>query len=208
MKALQDKGIAKERVITRLHKRIKNLTDGQEQYKGAFWTLNQEVKELRLEEEGCQKKKEQKAKEAMEKELTALLSQVEMAKADIVKEFKASQTFIDSCAEYYGVGFKDCLKKVKSIYPHLDLSKVSIDDPFLSTPAGDTVLEKSDDFSESEVDPKDDSVILAQPTVDQLVIPLNPSANPLNAEDPLTQDVQDPPSKGGEIPQHPPSSYT
>ena len=142
MKALQDKGIAKERVITHLYKRIKNLTDGQEQYKGAFWTLNQEVKELRLEEEGCQKKKEQKAKEAMEKELTALLGQVEMAKADVVKEFKASQTFIDSCAEYYGVGFKDCLKKVKSIYPHLDLSKVSIDDPFLSTPAEETLFLK------------------------------------------------------------------
>ena len=90
MKALQDKGIAKERVITRLHKCIKNLTDGQEQYKGALWTLNQEVKELRQEEEGCQKKKEKKAKEAMEKELTALLGQVEMAKADVVKEFKAS----------------------------------------------------------------------------------------------------------------------
>ena len=208
MKALQDKGIAKERVITRLHKRIKNLTDRQEQYKGALWTLNQGVKELRLEEEGCQKKKEQKAKKAMEKELTALLGQVEMAKANIVKEFKASQTFIDSCAEYYGVGFKDCLKKVKSIYPHLDLSKVSIDDPFLSTPAGDTVLEKSDDFFESEVDPKDDSVVLAQPTVDQLITPLNPSANPPNAEDPSTQDVQDPPSKGGKIPQYPPSSCT
>ena len=36
MKALQDKGVAKEGVITRLHKRIKNLTDGQEQYKGAL----------------------------------------------------------------------------------------------------------------------------------------------------------------------------
>ena len=28
MKALQDRGVAKEGVITRLHKRIKNLTDG------------------------------------------------------------------------------------------------------------------------------------------------------------------------------------
>ena len=50
------------------------------------------MKELRekLEEEGCQKKKEQKAKEVVKKELTALLGQVEMAKADAVKEFKAS----------------------------------------------------------------------------------------------------------------------
>ena len=51
---------------------------------------------MRLEEEGCQKKKEQKAKKAMEKELTALLGQVETAKADAVKEFRASQTFIDA----------------------------------------------------------------------------------------------------------------
>ena len=60
MKVLQDRGVAKEGVITRLHKHIKKLTDGQEQYKGAFWTLNQEVKELRekLKEEGRQKEKE------------------------------------------------------------------------------------------------------------------------------------------------------
>ena len=60
MKALQDRGVAKEGVITRLHKRIKNLTDGQEQYKSALHTLNQEVMELKgkLEEEGRQKRKE------------------------------------------------------------------------------------------------------------------------------------------------------
>ena len=54
MKVLQDRGIAKEGVITRLHKHITNLTDRQEQYKEALRTLNQEVKELRekLEEEG------------------------------------------------------------------------------------------------------------------------------------------------------------
>ena len=62
-------------MITHLHKCIKNLTDEQEQYKGALRTLNQEVKELRekLKEEGHQKKKEQKAKAAVEKKLTTLL---------------------------------------------------------------------------------------------------------------------------------------
>ena len=61
-------------MITRLHKRIKNLTDEQEQYKGALRTLNQEVKELRekLKEEGRQKN-EQKAKATVEKKLTTLL---------------------------------------------------------------------------------------------------------------------------------------
>jgi len=75
MKVLQDRGIAKEGVITRLHKRIKNMTDGQKQYKKVLWTLNQELKDLKekLEEEGRQKKKEQDAKEMAEKELAALL---------------------------------------------------------------------------------------------------------------------------------------
>ena len=36
MKALQDRGVAKEGVITHLHKRIKNMTNEQKQYKKAF----------------------------------------------------------------------------------------------------------------------------------------------------------------------------
>ena len=87
-----------------------------------------------------------------------------------MKEFKASQPFIDSCTVYYGHRFENCLKQVKSIYLHLDLSKVTI---------------------ESESNPKDDSVVLAQPTVDPPVIPLVPSTEPLNVENPLAQDVQD-----------------
>ena len=64
----------------------------------------------KLEEEGHQKKKEQKAKEMAEKELTALLGYEEKTKADTMKEFRASRTFVDSCAEYYGDGFEDCLQ--------------------------------------------------------------------------------------------------
>ena len=68
MKALQDRGVAKEVVITYLHKRVKILTDEQEQYKGAVRTLNREVKDLRGKlEEGRQKKKEQEAKAMVEK---------------------------------------------------------------------------------------------------------------------------------------------
>lgn len=139
----------------------------------------------------------------MEKELAALLGQVETAKADAVKEFRVSQTFVDSCAEYCGGGFEDCLKQVKSIYPHLDFSKVSMDDPLPSTPTGDTTLEENDDFTESEANPEDDSVILAQPTMDKPIIPLTMLANTTNAEDPPTQEAQDLPSKGDKIPQEP-----
>ena len=98
MKTLQVKGIANEGVIARQEKHIKNLTDGQDQYKDALRTLNKEVKELKekLEEEGRQRKKDQEAKETAEKELMAILGQVETAKADAVKEFKDSLAFIDS----------------------------------------------------------------------------------------------------------------
>ena len=50
--------------------------------------------------------------------------------------------------------FEDYLKQVMSVYPHLDLSKVTIDDPQSSTPAGgDTINEEIEDSIQSERDP-------------------------------------------------------
>ena len=62
-------------MIARQQKRIKNLIDGQEQYKSALHTLNQEMKELKekLKEEGRQQKKDLEAKETVEKELATML---------------------------------------------------------------------------------------------------------------------------------------
>jgi len=54
--------------------------------------------------------------------------------------FKALQPFIDACAVYYGDGFEDCLKQVKSVYPNLDLSKFTMDEPLPSAPVGDTIF--------------------------------------------------------------------
>lgn len=73
--------------------------------------------------------------------------------------------FIDSCANYYSNGFKDCLKQVNSAYPTLDFSKITMDEPLPTMPADDTALRESDDFSESLPDLKD-GVILAQPATD------------------------------------------
>ena len=53
---------------------------------------------------------ERETKEKVEKELTALLEQVETARADAANEYKASQPFIDFYGGYYGEWFKDCLK--------------------------------------------------------------------------------------------------
>ena len=54
--------------------------------------------------------------------MTDLGQKVQMVGADAVRDFKATQSFIDSCAEYYGTGFDDCLKQVASAFPELDLS--------------------------------------------------------------------------------------
>lgn len=124
----------------------------------------------------------------MEKELTTLLGQVETAKVNTVEEFKASQTFIDSYAIYYDSEFEDCLKQVKSIYPTLDLSKITMDKPLPSTLTGDTTLRESDDSTELEPTPKDDGVVLAQPTINPSIPPVIASVKLIDVENPLTQD--------------------
>ena len=92
------------------------------QYKEAMHTFNKEVKELRekLTEAGSQKQK-------LQKEVTPLQEKVETAGTDAIQKFKTSQSFIDSCVDYYGTGFDDCLKQVASAFPELDLSGISMD---------------------------------------------------------------------------------
>ena len=132
----------------------------QGQYKEAIRTLNKEVKELReqLVEAGSQKQK-------LQKEVTALQEKAEMAGADAVQKFKASQSFIDSYADYYGTGFDDCLKQVASVFSKLDLSGISMDAPEPVTPARDVATD-DDVVLESQPSPlADDDVVLAQPAV-------------------------------------------
>ncbi|KAL0013299.1 hypothetical protein SO802_000368 [Lithocarpus litseifolius] len=186
VKALQDRCVAKEGVITRVGKHNKNLLDQQDQYKEAIRTLNGKLKEVK-----------EKLKEAVRREqtlwgeLTTLDEQLKKARADAVKEFKESQSFIDSCVEYYGTGFNDCLKQVASSYPDLDLSEISVDDPLPTTPAGDTVAGESDDSTESNLPHKDDGVVLAQPAVTPPVTTSNPPIEILDVENPHAQDKDD-----------------
>ena len=100
--ALQDRCVAKERVVTRVQKHNANLMNEQGQYKEAVRTLNQELKEVRekLEEADRQNDK-------LREEVTALGQRVQTAGADAVQDFKATQSFIDFCAGYYGTGFDD-----------------------------------------------------------------------------------------------------
>ena len=201
MKALQDRTVTQKGVISRLRKHNETLTNKQDQYKDALYTLNKEVTELieKLKKEIHQREKEQKAKVTLEKELKALCGQVETARADTIIKFKASQPFINTCAVYYGDKFEDYLKQVNSVYPHLDLSKVTMDNLLSSTPTGDTTFEETDTSTQSERDPKNDGVVLAQPAVDTPITPLILSTEaPQVAEKPPTQNLQDPSSKDDE----------
>ena len=103
--ALQNCCVAKEGVVTRVRKHNANLMNEQGQYKEAIRTLNQELKEVRekLEEADRQNDK-------LREEVTTLSQRVQTAGADAVRYFKAMQSFIDSCAGYYGTDFDDCLK--------------------------------------------------------------------------------------------------
>ena len=70
--------------------------------------------------------------------------------------------FIDSCAEYYGTGFDDCLKQVVSAFPELDPSGITMDD-------------EGDGSLESNLPPEDDGVVvLAQPAANP---PPTPASN-------------------------------
>ena len=83
VKALLDRCIAKEGVVTWVRKHNANLMNEQGQYKEAVRTLNQEVKELRekLVEASSQKQK-------LQEEVMALQEKVEMAGTDAVQKFK------------------------------------------------------------------------------------------------------------------------
>ena len=130
----------------------------QGQYKEAVCTLNNELKEVRGKLERADRQKEN-----LQQEVTALNERMETARTDAIQEFKASQSFIDSCAEYYGTGFDDCLKQVALAFPELDLSGITMDD-------------EGDGSPESNPPSKDDGVVvLAQPTTNP---PPTPASNP------------------------------
>ena len=106
----------------------------------------------------------------------AFREKVETARIDTVQEFKASQSFIDSCADYYGTGFDDCLKQVVSVFLELDLSGITMDD-------------EGDGSLESNPPPEDDGIIvLAQPAANP---PHTPASNLptvfVDAENPKSQ---------------------
>ena len=154
----------------------------------AIRTLNKELKEVRekLEESEHQKQK-------LQEEVTSLREKVETAGTDAVQKFKASQLFIDSCADYYGTGFDDCLKQVVLAFPELDLSKITIYAPEPTTPIGEIVTDDDDGSPKSQPSPKDDGVVvLAQPAANSPPAPV--SKTPVVAVD--VDDSQ--PQKDGE----------
>ena len=143
----------------------------------------------KLKEESHLQREAEKLKASLATELFTLRDRMDKAKADVVEEFRASQTFTDACSVYCGDGFEDCLEQVRSAYLDPDLSKITLDDLVPTTTRGDeTVNEESDDSVHTgEQGPKDDGVVITQLVPVGTIAPLVPSA-----EDPSAQSVVDP----------------
>ena len=169
VKALRDRCEAKEGVVSRVRSHNKSLLNQQAQYKEAVRVLNQELKDVntKLTETSGENVK-------LPGEVTALEEKLHTAGADAIRDFKTSQSFIDSCGQYYGTGFDDCLRQVASVFPDLDLSGITMDD-------GDDVSLQPEPTPEH-----DSSVVLAQPAV-------NPTASDSPA---VIVDVEDRPADG------------
>ena len=103
--ALQDRCVAKEGVVTRVWKHNTNLMNEQAQYKDVVRTLNKELKEVREKLVEAERQNDK-----LKEEVTDLGQRLQTVGADAVRDFKETQSFINSCAEYYGTGFEDCLK--------------------------------------------------------------------------------------------------
>ena len=130
----------------------------QRQYKDVVRTLNKELKEVKE-----KLAKADRQNEKLQEEVTDLGQRVQTAGTDAVRDFKALQSFIDSCAVYYGTRFDDCLKQVASAFPELDLSGITMDDGDDSSP-------------EPNLTPEDDGVVvLAQPSLLQTLLLLLPT---------------------------------
>ena len=78
-----------------------------------------------------------------------------------------------------------------SSVPNLDLSGITMDDLVTLTPTSDTVFGGSDNSTESDLPPKDDSVVLAQPAADPSVTSSNPTIEFVHVENPHSQDKDD-----------------
>ena len=159
------------------------MLDQQKQYKEGLRDLNRELKTKgeKLEVAECQKQK-------LQEEVMALREKVETVGTDAVQKFKALQSFIDFCTDYYGTGFDDCVKQVASAFPKLDLSKITMDAPEPTVPIGDVIIDDDDGSPKSQLPPKDDGIIvLAQLAANS---PHAPVSKPLV----VTVDVDDPQS--------------
>ncbi|XP_065634362.1 uncharacterized protein LOC136069584 [Quercus suber] len=181
VKALQDRCVAKEGVVTRVNKHNANMRNQQAQYKEAVRILNVELKDVKTELEEAKRQRLE-----IEGKLTALYDQLETVGADAVEKFKASDAFIDSCGSYYGTGFDDCLKQVASAFPDLDLSGINIDDARPMTPATDAVTPGVDDPVDSPP-PEESGVVLAQPAANLPTAAATPPMVLLDEEEPAAK---------------------
>ena len=72
--------------------------------------------------------------EDKEKDINDAQDWLRQAKEDVIREYRDSDAYLTVLEGTYTDGFDDCLRQVKTSFPDLDLSHVSIDAP-AQTPA-------------------------------------------------------------------------
>uniref|UniRef100_A0A7N2MDM9 Uncharacterized protein n=1 Tax=Quercus lobata TaxID=97700 RepID=A0A7N2MDM9_QUELO len=120
-----------------------------------------------------------------------------VTKKGVISCLRKSNKTLSNEQDQYKDALRTFNKEVKSVYPHLDLSMISMDDLMPSTPAGDSIFKETDDSTQPEWDPKNNGVVLVQPAVEKPVTPVISSTAAQVAENPPTQDVQDLPKDDG-----------
>ena len=98
-----------------------------------------------------------KVLEDKEKEIADTKNQLRQAKEEAIRKYRDSNAFLSELEESFAEGFDDALSQVKSSYPNLDMSHVSIETQAQST-AQLVLSESTEDLFVEDVD--DDAVIL------------------------------------------------
>ena len=136
MKGLMGHCLNHEMALERVRAMARSIEDELAELKA--WKMVQE-KRLALSEQvrGELEKQTEMLRQVLEdkeKEINDAQDWLRQAKEDVIREYRDSDAYLTVLEGTYTDGFDDCLRQVKTSFPDLDLSHVSID-ALAQTPA-------------------------------------------------------------------------
>ena len=159
MKGLMGRCLSHETALERVRAKANSMEDELSRLKA--WRTGMEKKLACSEQARVELEKQmellRKVLEDKEKEIANTKNQLRQAKEEAIREYRDSDTFLSELGESFAEGFDDALRQVKSSYPNLDMSHVSIETQAQST-AQPVLSESTEDLFVEDVD--DAAVIL------------------------------------------------